>query len=527
MFQERVPTPPGYMEVPPRLNMTREVLDAAIAAGRGTRVAFVGPAGSLTYAGLDARVRAFAAGCVGRGITRGDRVLIRMWNSFEYAIAFLGLAKIGAVPVMQNSAAGLPDVDYVLAHSDAVAAVAFAEIAEPLRALAGRLPRGLIVARGAAKGETAFEDMMRGGSVETADTSAEEPALMCYTSGTTGRPKGIVHAHRWIIGRGDPNRLRVPPQDNDVVLASGEWSFISLLGHNVLFALRNGVTGAVLEGRATPEKVLQSIADYKVTVAYAVPTIYRRILASEGIEKRYDLSSLRGCNASGEALGAATLAEWKRRIGVDIWEHYGISEMQMVIGHSPLLPIKPGSIGVPWGVRAEILDEESRVVPAGTVGELVFGADNPSMFLGYHKDPQKTAQVIRDGWYRTGDVAWKDEDGYFWIAGRNDDCFKSKGIFIAPIEIENALLEHPAVAEVCVVPQPDEKDGNLIRAVVVARQPGIDAASLSEELRSLLKSRIAHNKVPQLFDFVAALPKSSNGKVLRREVSAMRVQPGR
>jgi len=135
--------------------------------------------------------------------------------------------------------------------------------------------------------------------------------------------------------------------------------------------------------------------------------------------------------------------------------------------------------------------------------------------------------VIRDGWYRTGDVAWKDEDGYFWIAGRNDDCFKSKGIFIAPIEIENALLEHPAVAEACVVPQPDEKDGNLIRAVVVARQPGIDAASLSEELRSLLKSRIARNKVPQLFDFVAALPKSSNGKVLRREVSAMRVQPGR
>lgn len=350
---------------------------------------------------------------------------------------------------------------------------------------------------------------------------------MCYTSGTTGRPKGIVHAHRWIIGRGDPNRLRVPPQDNDVVLASGEWSFISLLGHNVLFALRNGVTGAILEGRATPEKVLQSIADYRVTVAYAVPTIYRRILASEGIEKRYDLSSLRGCNASGEALGAATLAEWKRRIGVDIWEHYGISEMQMVIGHSPLLPIKPGSIGVPWGVRAEILDEDSRIVPAGTVGELVFAADNPSMFLGYHKDPQRTAQVIRDGWYRTGDVAWKDEDGYFWIAGRNDDCFKSKGIFIAPIEIENALLEHPAVAEACVVPQPDEKDGNLIRAVVVARQPGIDAASLSEELRSLLKSRIARNKVPQLFDFVAALPKSSNGKVLRREVSAMRVQPGR
>ena len=340
--------------------------------------------------------------------------------------------------------------------------------------------------------------------------------MMCYTSGTTGRPKGIVHAHRWIIGRGDPNRMRVPPQKNDVVLASGEWSFISLLGHNVLFALRNGVTGAVLEGRPSPEKVLQMISDYKVTVAYAVPTIYRMILAKKGIEKHYDLNSLRGCNASGEALGAAALTEWKQRIGVDIWEHYGISEMQMVIGHSPLLPIKPGSIGVPWGVRAEVVDENYEAVPPGTIGQLVFSADNPSLFLGYHKDPQKTAEVIQDGWFRTGDLAMQDEDGYFWISGRNDDCFKSKGIFIAPIEVENALLEHPAVADACVVPLPDGKGGNLIRAVLVARDGNAQTAELTEVLRNALKLRIARNKVPHVFDFVKALPKSSNNKVLRR-----------
>lgn len=516
MFQERVATPPDYLKISPRLNITREVLDKSIAAGWGARIAFVGPSGSLTYAELNSRVSAFAAGCAMRGIVRGDRVLIRMWNCFEYAVAFLGLAKIGAVPVLQNSAAGLSDVDYLLDHSDAVAAVALAELSEPLRALASRLPKGLIVARGATSGETAFEDMIRGGSVETADTSADEPAFMCYTSGTTGRPKGIVHAHRWIIARGDPNRLRVPPRANDVVLAAGEWSFISLLGHNVLFPLRNGVAGAVLEGRASPEKVLQAIADFKVTVAYAVPTIYRMILASEGMEKRYDLSSLRGCNASGEALGAASLTEWKRRVGVDIWEHYGISEMQMVIGQSPLLPIKPGSIGVPWGVQAEIVDEDYQIVSRNTIGQLVFGADNPSMFLGYHKDPKKTAEVIQDGWFRTGDLAWQDEDGYFWIAGRNDDCFKSKGIFIAPMEIENALLEHADVAEVCVVPLPDGKGGNLIRAVVVARNAEVRQEALSEGLRTMLRSRIARNKVPHVFDFVSALPKSTNGKVLRR-----------
>ena len=180
-------------------------------------------------------------------------------------------------------------------------------------------PKGLIVARGAAAGENAFEDMvLQGGPgrFEAADTSADEPALMCYTSGTTGRPKGIVHAHRWIVGRGDANRLRLPPEPGDVALAAGEWSFISLLGHNVLFALRNGITGAILEDRASPEKFLEMIARFRVTVAYAVPTLYRRTLAIEGIEAHYDLTSLRACNASGEALGAAPLEAWKRRFGV-------------------------------------------------------------------------------------------------------------------------------------------------------------------------------------------------------------------
>lgn len=520
LIQERVATPPDYLKIPPRVNITREVLDKSIAAGRGSRTAFVAPSGSLTYAELDSQVCAFAAGCAVRGIDRGDRVLIRMWNCFEYAVAFLGLVKIGAVPVLQNSAATLPDIAYILDHSEAVAAVVLADLGEPLRALSPRLAKGLIVARGADSGETAFEDMIRGGSIETVDTEADEPAFMCYTSGTTGRPKAIVHAHRWIIARGDPNRLRVPPLDNDVVLAAGEWSFISLLGHNVLFTLRNGVTGAILEGRASPEKVLQLIADLKVTVAYAVPTIYRMILAAQGMEERYDLSSLRGCNASGEALGAASLTAWKRRIGVDIWEHYGISEMQMVIGQGPRLPIKPGSIGVPWGVQAQIVDEDYRIVPYGTVGQLVFGADNPSMFLGYFKDPEKTAEVIQDGWFRTGDLAWQDKDGYFWIAGRNDDCFKSKGIFIAPVEIENALLEHADVAEACVVPLSDGKGGNLIRAVVVARNSGAQQDALSEVLRTMLRSRIARNKVPHVFDFVSDLPKSSNGKVLRRALTS-------
>ena len=175
---------------------------------------------------------------------------------------------------------------------------------------------------------------------EPAYTLADEPAFLVYTSGTTGRPKGIVHAHRWITALGDSNRYRIPPAPDDVAMATGEWSFISALGHNVLFPLRNGVTAAVLEGRATPERVLEAIDRFRVTVLYSVATVYRRILAMEGVEQQHDFSSLRGCNATGEALEIATWEEWKRRFGCDIWEHYGISEMQMVMGQGPRFPVR-------------------------------------------------------------------------------------------------------------------------------------------------------------------------------------------
>ncbi len=507
-----------YAPIPPRINIAAECIDKRIAAGDGPKLAFVADSGRLTYAELDAKVSAFAAGLSALGIVRRDRVLLRMWNSLEFVVAFLGLAKLGAVPVTQNTAAGLADVEYVLKHSDAVAAIALGEQAEPLRRLRALLPKGLVILRGAQSGEQDFDDLTRTGTMTTANTGAEDPAFMCYTSGTTGRPKGILHAQRWLVARGDANRDRVPPQPGDVVMAAGEWSFISLLGHNVLFPLRNGVTGAAMEGRPTPERFLECIEKFRVTVAHAVPTIYRRLLAMDGVEKRHDTSSLRGCNASGEALGAATLGEWRQRFGGDIWEHYGISEMQLAISHGPLIELKPGSIGVPWGADARILDDAHNELADGEVGQLCIRADNPSFFLGYHKDKAKTDEVIHHGWFHTGDLARRDADGYFWIAGRNDDCFKSRGIFIVPIEIENALQESPKVAEACIVPVPHAEDGNLIRAVVAVKAGVTADPGLADELKVLLQSKLARNKIPHIFDFVDALPKSPIGKVLRREI---------
>ena len=523
MAQEIGPLPADYRRIPSNVNICDEVLDRQLADGLGDRVAFLWDGGSMTYAELGTRVACAAARLADYGIKRAMPVLVRLPNCPEFAVAFLALTRLGALPVLQNSLLGQDEVAYVLDHSDAKAAITLGDIAAPLRALTGRLELGLIVARGAISGETAFESLDSGAAVSVpAETRADDPAFLVYTSGTTGRPKGIVHAHRWVIALGDANRYRVPAEPNDVVLASGEWSFISALGHNVLFPLRNGVSAAILEGRALPERVLAAVERFGVTLLFSVPTVYRRILAMPAVEHQFDLSSLRGCSATGEALEAATWQEFKDRIGCDIWEHYGVSEMQMVLGQGPRQPVKPGSIGVALpGTRIAVMDESYHELPPGEIGNFLIEGDNPGFFLGYHKDVGKTQEVIHDGWYHTGDLAWRDADGYHWIAGRSDDCFKSRGIFISPYEIENALRQHPAVAEACVVALADAEIGNRIRAVIVPRDGTAPGSTLADEIRTAMRDSIAPYKVPHIVEFTDTLPKSPVGKVLRRDVSQM------
>jgi len=261
------------------------------------------------------------------------------------------------------------------------------------------------------------------------------------------------------------------------------------------------------------------VQKHHVTVMYSVATVYRRILAIDDLECRYDLTSLRGCNATGEALEAATWQEFKGRVGCEIWEHYGVSEMQMVLGQGPLRPVRPGSIGkaIP-GTEVAVLDDEYNELPSGEIGHFLIRSDNPGFFLGYHKDPDKTAEVVHDGWYHTGDMAWRDEDDFFWIAGRGDDCFKSCGIFISPYEIENVLRQHPAIAEACIVPLADTEIGNRIRAVCVLKDGTPAGEAMAENIRLDVRKRIAPYKVPHVVEFIEALPKSPVGKVLRRSL---------
>jgi acetyl-CoA synthetase len=509
---------PGYRTAPERLNLAAEVL-GSIAANDGSGVALIGDHGKTTYRSLAETADRVAAGLIDCGVARGDLILIKMGNSVEFAAAFLGAVKVGVIPALVNSLLTTAELRPIVEQTEPKLVFTQASRAGAVQELKrADFASRIVCAGGAAESEIAFESFGAGSgtTVPFADTRSGEPAFIVYTSGTTGAPKGIVHAHRWIVAAGDLNRYRLPPQADDVVLATGEWSFISALGHNLLFPLRNRASGAVLADRATPENILAAITKFRVTVLHSVATVFRRLLAMPDFEKQYDLRSLRCAHSTGEALREATYTEWKRRVGSELFEHYGVSEYQLVVGHGTRDPVKPGSVGKPLpGVEIAILDDELQPVTAGDIGQFAISTKDPELFLGYYRDPARTEAAIRDGWYLTGDLAYQDSAGYLFIAGRRDDCFKSRGIFISPTEIENALQKHPAVVEAAVVAEPDADIGNKIRAVVVLAQGNKASRELGDSIRSALRLQLAPYKIPHKIEFTESLPKSALGKILR------------
>jgi acetyl-CoA synthetase len=238
-------------------------------------------------------------------------------------------------------------------------------------------------------------------------------------------------------------------------------------------------------------------------------------------EREYDLGSLRCAHATGEALREATYNEWKNRVGTELYEHYGVSEYQLVIGHGVRHPVKPGSVGklLP-GVSVAVLDDDFKPVPNGELGQFAISTKDPGLFLGYYKDHERTEAVVRNGWYFTGDLAYQDPEGYFYIAGRRDDCFKSRGIFISPTEIENVLQKNPAVIEAAVVAEPDAEIGNKIRAVVVLADGQTPSNALAQAMREMLRSQLAPFKIPHKIEFAKSLPKNAVGKILRTALTA-------
>lgn len=509
-----------HFPIPTRFNIAEAVIDRRVAAGDASKTAAWWGDRALTYGELRELINRFGNALRALGVVRGDRVMLRTGTNLDAMIAILGTMKIGAVAIPTNFMLREHELEKILRNSEAKVAVTMAELAEPLHSLRSLFPDLRLVTIGGS-GEMSWERLIDRASanLNAEPTFASDPAFIVYTSGTTGEPKGVEHAHRWLLGAGDPvNRVMTAITARDVCYQPQDWSFVYPLGSGCLYSLYAGATIVIPEGRFDPELVLKTIERRGVTIFSAVPTIYRMMIAAmEKSPKR--ASSLRMGVSAGEALPTDTFAEWRDRFGVTIHDGLGQSECHIFIGNCYGARIKPGSMGKPIpSYEIAILDDNGRPQSTGTPGHLVIRNDHPGLALGYRRDSERWAEVNRGGWYYTKDVAYVDDDGYYWYVSRSDDLIKSRAYLISPREVESALLEHPAILEAAVVGISEDGGTQRVKAFVTLK-PGRDGSdALAQEIRAHVRATIAPYKVPQEIAFVRELPKTATGKILRREL---------
>jgi acyl-coenzyme A synthetase/AMP-(fatty) acid ligase len=513
----------GFRVYADKVNIFHQTVQRHVDGGRGDDIAVLWDDGQWTYGELLTEVERLSSGLAAIGVKRGDKIVLRSRNLSRAVASVLAIYRLGAVAVWSNSLLVDNEVDHVVENSEARFAITTDELAAPLRRLrqAGALDRIVIIDGEAGEGELSYESVLAQAAaiVPAADTDALESAFMLYSSGTTGKAKGILHAHRWIITVGDPALVQAEFGRGDVVLTPGEFSFMGNFGHAFSFPLYAGAAIALFDKRATPQVVFEAVHRTKATVLATVPTFYRTVLAEAEPQPKNLIASLRYALATGETLGSAIYNRWVAQYGIPLYEMYGVSEVEVLIGNGPSLEVKPGSIGKAMlGVKIALLDESFEPVKPGEPGILMIHRSDPGLFLGYHRQPEKWRQQHRGDWYFTGDVMRQDEDGYFWTEGRADDLFKSRGYFISPTEIEELLLKQPSVAEAAIVGVQDAKMGNRIAAFVVVRGGHAASDELRERLLGLLRDNLAAYKIPKDFTFVDALPKSPVGKILRRSL---------
>jgi acyl-coenzyme A synthetase/AMP-(fatty) acid ligase len=509
-------------DVPEFLNIGVACTDAHRGTETEARVAMIVEddalgTSSITYGALAERSARFAQLLRNLGVARGDRVLVRLPNSIDYPTAFFGTMKRGAIAVPTSTLLTADEVRYLLEDSGAVAMVIDAPAWEAMRASlqgAGNLDH--VIVAGAPLAEALAK---AGAPLAPEKTRANDPAYLVYTSGTTGYPKGVLHAHRSLVGRAPASKhwFDFDPRHVDRIVHSGKFNWTYVLGSALMDPLARGKTVIAHEGRNDAATWPRLIATHGATIFIGVPTVYRQILQKTSFTGK-DVPTLRHCMSAGEHLSDEVFVQWKERFGLDIYEAVGMSEFSYYLSQSRERPIRPGSAGFPQpGHDVKLLDPETmREVPRGEEGMIAVPADDPGLFVEYWKQPQETARVKHDGWFLTGDYARIDAEGYLWFLGRKDDIIKSFGYRVSPYEVERVLKGHPAVADCACVAESAGAGKTLVVAYVVP-QPGATASA--DELLEFGRAHLAAYKAPKIVYFARDFPRTANGKIRRREIT--------
>ncbi len=486
-----------------------------------------------TFRDLKRLSNQLANGLKANGIVRGDRLGILLPQCPETAICHIAAYKIGAIAIPLFTLFGTDALAYRLSNSEAKGIVTDAENLPKIMEIWENLPhlKMILVTDGAIPENVLnFRETVEKGSpdFQAIKTRVDDPALIIYTSGTTGPPKGALHAHRTLLGHlpGVEFPHNFFPKKDDFFWTPADWAWIGGLIDVLFPSWHHGIP--VLAYRAKkfdPEAAFHLIAKYKIRNAFMPPTALKLMRQVKDPKSRHRFR-MRSIGSGGETLGQELL-DWGRDVmGLTINEFYGQTECNLIVGCcAEVMEIRPGSMGraIP-GHRVDVVDEKGSPVKTGTVGEIIVKRPDPVMFLKYWRNPEATRKKFIGDWLLTGDLAQKDDDGYFWFNGRKDDVITSSGYRIGPAEIEDCLMKHPSVAMVAVVGSPDEIRTEIVKAFIVPKPDVTPGPEIGSKIKDFVKVRLAAHEYPREIEFVNELPMTATGKIMRKELKKLEIE---
>lgn len=464
------------------------------------------------------------------GIKKGDRVLVILQSIPEWYIALIGMFKLGVIPMPGTSLLTSKDIEYRINRAEASMVLTDLDHADNVEAVKANCPslKHMMLVDGRRAEWYNFDEEMNEVSTELSQeeigkTKSSDPMIIYFTSGTTGHPKMVLHTHSYPLGHEVTAKFAQALTDKDLhwTVSDTGWAKAAwgkLFGQMIVGA---AIIQWETPGRFDPDGLLKAMEKYGVTTFCAPPTVYRMLIQLD--LSKYKLK-LRHCMSAGEPLNPEVIRVWKKAFGLDIYDFYGQTETVCVLSNYPFMPIKYGSVGKPTpGHDVRIVDDNGNELGPNEEGNIALYIGDqrpPGLFKEYWKDEEAMKKAFRGNYYYTGDRGYKDEDGYFWFVGRDDDVIKSSGYRIGPFEVESALIEHPAVAECAVVGVPDPKGirGTVVKAVVVLTKGYKPSEALTKELQDYVKRTTAPYKYPRIIEYVDELPKTISGKILRRKL---------